>query len=93
MRSEEELGVETPTFRVIKVVRYLERVEDLPWKPIRTAPMGRPVLLRGPSGYVGVPHRFSLGTRAMTVLGERWNDEAGNNVLDGGPALIEWCEL
>jgi hypothetical protein len=71
------------------------QVCDLPWKPIDShTPRGCYLLLRGPSGYMGCPHRYIVAKHAAEFRPlQPWVDHAGDTVTDGGPMPTEWVEL
>jgi len=66
---------------------------DPAWKPIKTAPWDREVLLTGKSGYIP-PHDVFIvnGYRVPRWHGGLWNDATGTLLLERGWNPTHWME-
>lgn len=69
--------------------------DDLPWRPIdENTPKGQFLLLRGPSGCAGTPHRYVAAKHDADFRPRQpWVDASGDSVLDDGEMPIEWVRL
>lgn len=67
----------------------------LPMYPMDVVPKdGTYVILFGPSGYVGTPHRAAVCRWDPKFRPRQpWVDYAGDSFLDGGEAPIGWWPL
>lgn len=93
----------TPT----QCLELFKALEALVWKPMTCAPTDRPILARGPSGYVMPCDRRYIVIRwreytkdpessyefKTTGATGRWDDYTGDRVTDGGPMPEEWRDL
>lgn len=67
------------------------------WQPIATAPKGdNPILLRGPSGYLGIGYRVAVGywrPSQVYEAGGYWVNHAGDHFTDDGAEADMWMPL
>lgn len=63
------------------------------WRPIATAPPGKFVLVRGPSGYITTKHFVVKAILDTQYREPRWRGTDGDPISDCGWVPEEWMEI